>query len=531
MIERIAIRNYRLFREFDLELRPGLNILVGNNDSGKSTLIEAINLALAGRVGGCYLSQEFSPYFINQEATRDYVAGLQKGSDPPPPAPEVIIDLFLEANEDTEPLRGTNNLHGENACGVRIQATLSQDYADEYDNFIADAAGIRLVPTEYYRVEWLAFSGNAVTARSVPAAASVIDPTSIRLQSGTDYHLQQIIDSYLEPAERVELSRQYRSLREQFSDNEAVKGVNDRLRGDNDLTDREFSLSIDISQRYTWEGSLIAHLDDLPFQFIGKGEQNSLKTLMAISRKADSAHVVLIEEPENHLSFTSLRRLVGRIERQCVGKQFIVATHSAFVLNKLGLEGLVLLSPPDVTRLTDLPADTVKYFKRLAGHDTLRLVLARGAMLVEGPSDELVVQRAYKDRHGHLPIQDGIDLISVGLSHKRFLDVAVRLGRRAWVITDNDGQSEDEVTARFANYLTHDFVSLHFGHDSTLRTLEPQIVAINELGTLNTVLDKKFTTKEEALAHILDKKTEAALAIFESDAQITMPQYIRDAIG
>jgi len=41
-----------LFREFDLELTPGLNILVGSNDSGKSTLIEAISLGLTNRLNG-----------------------------------------------------------------------------------------------------------------------------------------------------------------------------------------------------------------------------------------------------------------------------------------------------------------------------------------------------------------------------------------------------------------------------------------------------------------------------------------------
>lgn len=60
MIEKIAIRNYRKFREFELEFSPGMNIVV--DDTGKSTLVEAINLALTGRVNGRFLSsQEFSP--------------------------------------------------------------------------------------------------------------------------------------------------------------------------------------------------------------------------------------------------------------------------------------------------------------------------------------------------------------------------------------------------------------------------------------------------------------------------------------
>lgn len=526
------IRNYRLLREFDLTFSLGMNTLVGGNDTGKSTLIEAINLALTARVNGRPFSQELSPYFVNLESTRAYAAELAKAGTSPPSPPEIIIDLFLQDSPETELLRGSNNLSGEDSCGLRIQAKLSPDFNDEYMRFVEEPAEVRLAPTEYYRVEWLGFSGNGVTFRSVPATASVIDATAIRLQSGIDYHLQQIINTHLDSKERVELSRQYRSLREEFGEKESVKAINERLNGENnDLTDGSFSLSIDISQRYTWENSLVAHLDELPFQFVGKGEQNAVKTLLAIGQKASDAHVILIEEPETHLSFPALRRLISRIEEQCADKQVIVATHSTYVLNKLGLENLILLGGDgSSTRITDVPEDTVKYFKKLAGYDTLRLVLARGAILVEGPSDELVVQRAYRDTKGKVPIDDGLDVISVGLSHKRFLDLAIPLNRRTWVVTDNDGKTEQEIRGRFSDYLEHATVSLHVGDDPNLNTLEPQIVAANELPDLNAALNAKHASKEDALEAMLNDKTGSALAIFNSDTTLVMPKYIKDVV-
>jgi putative ATP-dependent endonuclease of the OLD family len=526
MIRKIAIRNYRMFREFDLEFSPGINILVGKNDTGKSTLIEAINLALTGRLHGRALAQELSPFHINLDATRDYVQKLRSGAQAI--LPTMIIDLFLDDADHAEILRGTNNIYGEDSCGVRIQAKFSQDFCEEYKTFIQKPGDVRLAPTEYYRVEWLGFSGNAVSMRSLPATASVIDPTTIRLQAGVDYHLQEIIRTHLDPKDRVELSRQYRTLREEFSDKEAVKAINERLQSDDDdLTDRKLSLAIDISQRYTWESSLVAHLDDLPLQLIGKGDQNALKTLLAIGRKADEAKVVLIEEPETHLTHSSLRKLLHRVEGRCVGKQLIIATHSNYVLNKLGLDNLILLGDGEATRITDMPTDTVDYFKKLAGFDTLRLVLADGAILVEGPSDELVVQRAYKDIKWKLPIEDGIDVISVGLSHKRFLDLAIRLNRRVWVVTDNDHKTLEQVKERFSGYLDSDMVSLHVGRDPNLNTLETQIVAINNLKTLNAVLGSQYSTKDKALEGMLLDKTKAALAIFEAKTSIEMPEYIQ----
>lgn len=531
MIRKVIIRNYRKFRQLDIDMLAGTNILVGSNDSGKSTLIEAINLALTGRVNGRLFAQELSPYYINLCATQEYIQALQSNSKAIPP--EVIIDVYLEDGGEAEILRGTNNLLGEDACGIRIRAKLSSDFEEEYRNFVANPGSIRLVPTEYYRVDWLGFSGNGVTIRSVPAAVSVVDPASVRLQSGVDHHMQQIIRTHLDPKDRVELSRQYRSLRETFSEQEAVKSINEKLKGNSgSLTQRTLSLGMDISQRYTWESGLVAHIDDLPFLFVSKGEQSALKTILAVGRKSDGAQIVLIEEPEAHLSFAHLRSLMKRIEAQCEGKQVIVATHSNFVLNKLGLKNMILLGENGAhMRLTDVPESTVEYFKKLAGFDTLRLVLARGAILVEGPSDELIVQRGYLDAKGKLPIDDGIDVISVGLSHKRFLDLAVRLKRRVWVVTDNDGKTIEEINKRFSDYSSYDFVSIHTGNDPKLRTLEPQIVAANELATLNAALGKSYASKEEVVDAMIADKTTAALAIFESQTMINMPGYLAHVIG
>lgn len=531
MIRKVAIRNYRKFYQLDVAMLPGTNILVGDNDSGKSTLLEAINLALTGRVNGRLFSQELSPYHINSVASGNYVQDLQ--SNPQAVPPTIIIEVYLEDGGEAEILRGTNNLSGEDACGLRIQAKLSPDFSEEYRSFVSSPEGVRLVPVEYYRVDWLGFSGSGVTARSLPATATVVDPSSMRLQSGVDHHMQQIIRTHLLPKDRVELSRQYRSLRETFSEHEAVKSINERLQKDSQtLTSRSLSLAIDISSRYTWEGALVAHLDDLPFQFVSKGDQSALKTILAVGRKAGSARIVLIEEPEAHLSFAHLRLLMKRIEEHCDGKQVIVATHSNFVLNKLGLQNMLLLGENGAnTRITDVPEETVTYFKKLAGFDTLRLVLAKGAILVEGPSDELIVQRGYLDAKGRLPIDDGIDVISVGLSHKRFLDLAVRLNRRVWVVTDNDGKTFDEVSKRFAGYLQHDFVTIHTGSDAACPTLEPQIVAANDLATLNSVLRRKCASKEELVAAMSADKTGSALAIFESSTKITMPAYLQDVFG
>ena len=74
-ISKIMIRNFKCFRsDFVLEFNKGMNVLVGDNDSGKSTILEAINLALSGVFHGRFLRNDLSEHMFNREAVEAYVA-------------------------------------------------------------------------------------------------------------------------------------------------------------------------------------------------------------------------------------------------------------------------------------------------------------------------------------------------------------------------------------------------------------------------------------------------------------------------
>ncbi|GHD48828.1 hypothetical protein GCM10010317_026840 [Streptomyces mirabilis] len=532
MLSKIVIRNYRTFRDFTLHFDSTMNILVGDNDAGKSTILEAIELGLTGKLRGRPLYQDLSPYLFHQDAVAEWIAALQAGRPVPPP--EIIIDLFLETSPETAGLRGANNLLKADEPGVRIRVALNSDYEAEYKEFIKQPDRVRLIPTEYYRVDWLAFDGNGVTFRSIPATASLIDAANIHLQSGVDYYMRHILNDYLDADERVKLTRAYRSLRETFAEDASIVKINGALRGaPNDVSDRELTLNIDVSQKSSWESGIVPHLDDLPYQFVGKGEQSTLKILLALNKKVDDAHIVLVEEPENHLSFPNLGKLVHKISTKCKDRQVFITTHSSFVLNKLGLDKLVLLSSAGGIRLNLLPPDTHEYFKKLSGYDTLRLVLAKRSILVEGPSDELVVQRAHMDTHGgRTPAECGIDVINVrGLSFKRFLDIAMLLPQNAVaVVTDNDGKDARDVKRRYVHYTAQPNISVHVGEDAAYKTLEPQLFKVNGRDDLNAVLGQSHTTDTDLLDYMRRHKTDCALAIFESTRTITMPEYIKEAL-
>ncbi len=434
MISKIFLRNYKIFRESAIEFNPGLNILVGANEAGKSTLVEAVYLALTARSGRYPVASTLTHHLLNKQASEEYIKGIRNGTFFEPP--EILIELYFTESEETIALKGTNNILGENCPGIRLWIHYDQDLAPLYEKYILDKADIQSVPIEYYKVEWLAFSGTPISRHSLKVSTSLVDASKIRLSSGADYYLQQIIRESLPDAERVSLARAYSELKQQLTASEGVSTINTTLEQRGlEITDKKLSLSMDVSSTTAWESSLIPHLDDLPVDYVGGGEQSSLKILLALTRQIEGVHIILIEEPENHLSYILLNRLIKKISDLCIGKQLILTTHSSFVLNKLGLKNLLLLKNVSISRMGDLPDDTQSYFKRLSGYDTLRMVLANKIILVEGPSDELIVQRAFRNIHGCRPLEKQIDVISVkGLSFKRFLDIAANTGTVVQVV-------------------------------------------------------------------------------------------------
>ena len=66
MIERIIIKNYKCIKDADIKFNAFKNIIVGNNGVGKSTLMEALSLAL-----GYGLNKfEITPHIFNINAER-----------------------------------------------------------------------------------------------------------------------------------------------------------------------------------------------------------------------------------------------------------------------------------------------------------------------------------------------------------------------------------------------------------------------------------------------------------------------------
>jgi predicted ATP-dependent endonuclease of OLD family len=272
------------------------------------------------------------------------------------------------------------------------------------------------------------------------------------------------------------------------------------------------------------------HLDDIPLPLVGKGEQNNVKIKLAMDASVHS-NIYLIEEPENHLSFPNLSKLIDHISSESTGKQLVLTTHSSFVLNKLGVESVLLFNGQECMPLSALDPSTHDYFLKLPGHDTLRLILAAKAILVEGPSDELVVQKVFFTIYKKLPLAAGVDVISVkSLAFRRFLEIAKILKLDVSVVTDNDGDIV-ALEKKYASFKDCSTIKICFDADPTCKTLEPQLLKANGLELLNDIFETEFSSGDALLKYMAANKTDCALKIFSTQLDVKIPDYITKAIS
>jgi putative ATP-dependent endonuclease of OLD family len=545
-ITKVIIENYKCFNgKFSFVPNKGLNLLVGDNESGKSTILEAIHLALTGLLNGRYLKNELTQYLFNIDSVNAYLNNLNDGNIAK--LPYILIELTFEG-EDIALFEGDGNSEKKKGCGISFKIEFDDKYQAEYEELVK-AGNIKTIPIEYYDIVWTSFARQGITAKNIPLKSALIDSSSSRYQNGSDIYISRIIRENLEHKEIIDITQAYRKMQETFMDEKAIQTINEKIKTASKISDKDVKLSVDLSSKNAWETSLMTYLDDIPFHNIGKGEQCIVKTKLALGhKKSKEANIILLEEPENHLSHTKLNELIKSIKENIGEKQILISTHSSFVANKLGLGSLILLHDNKTVKLQDLKPDTKNFFNHLSGYNTLRLILCKKAILVEGDSDELVIQKAYMNANaGKLPIENGIDVISVGTAFLRFLEIAEKLNKPVAVVTDNDGDVA-ALQRKYSNYIganakpniticfdsTVDHGTLLIGSKNkpfNYNTLEPKFLKENGRDKVNSVLGTAFTNDDDLHKYMKANKTECALKIFETTEEIIFPQYILDAIA
>lgn len=533
-INKLVIKNYKLIRDIVIPLNSDINIFVGENDAGKSTILEALSILTTGKLNGYAFEKQLKANFFNSETRQEYITAISAGKTPAPPT--IIFESYFDGDAD---FKGSNNTLSEDTVGINITVKIAENNTPTYKKML-ETGDVKDIPVELYTVEYHYFSGAHVMFRYGPFRSVFIDTTRKEYSGIVDHFIADSITENLSAEQLRDLAIAYNRSRREFHDDETVKTLNDAVKSI--IHGRSVSLGLREDEVEAWKKQLSIVVDEIPFEHLGFGTQNTLKIELALRNAEEQANVVLMEEPENNLSFTNMTKLVDHVSAS-TGKQVFISTHSSYIANKLNLENVLLVSDGNVTSYRTLPADTKKYFIKLPGYDTLRFALASKVILVEGPTDDLIIQRAYKDKYGTLPHEDGIDIIVVdSLAFKHYCDIALLMGKRIAVVTDNDGDIEKNIRVKYDGYYEKKELTFYFEENTNLNTIELSVLAVNcDHGQPNEEFKRmissetRYSLKSRDYDGILDfmshNKTEWAFRVFEAEKCIQYPTYIQKVIA
>lgn len=536
VIKKILVKNYKIFNEKVIEFNDNINIFVGANDAGKSTILELISIVTTGKLNGYAIDKQINTNLFNNVARKAYNDKIANNESPQ--VPEIVIEAYCKNDEKYSEFKGTNNSLGEDCPGVLFKLTFNTDYSINYKEQLKQKEIID-IPLEFYKTEFKTFDGNPILIRKLPFKTAIIDTSKKDYYNLVNKFINDNIGQFLTAEDEVNLRTEYRKNQLGFNNTTSIVLLNQKLKDNVKINDKNVSINIKESNIDKWKEDMEISVEEIPFTNIGFGTQNIIKMELALKNDIDSIDTIIIEEPENNLSYCNMAKLISKIELN-KGKQIFISSHSSFVANKLGLDNICIICNGEINRLSNLNEETKMYFRKLPGYDTLRVILANKVILVEGATDDLIVQRAYFDNFGKLPIEDGVDVITVdSLAFKRYCDIALLVNKKVKIITDNDGNIEENILNKYKDYIENENIEIYYEPNESLHTLELSVINANmQDGKISDIFRKAISsnnsmaskTNEEIEKFMLNNKTEWSMRVFDFSESIKYPQYIMNAI-
>lgn len=520
-IKQIVIHGYKKFKDFQLSFHDGLNIIIGENESGKTTVIEAINIALNQwyRTADKSVIEEL----INRELLDEFCAA---------PSVDTLPKIVIEIEFDLSDRPAQSDYYGQeyeliNSRDDLYGVSFHCEFNDEYKQSLLPNINGGLVPFEYYDFSWKAFGGGPFLSLKNPVKYLAINTSEQTSTASFNYYNKKIFNNTYSEGDKLKYKNDFR---------DQVKNAFGAVALDDIDADKKFAVD---NKRIILENILAITENGIALENKGKGRENLIKTQIALDKAKERTEVITLEEPENHLSHTTLRKMINDISESRENKQLIVTTHNSLIVTSLGLKNVIWINNNRGISLADIPETAADYFAKLDNSNLLQFLLAEKAILVEGATEYLLLPELYKAIYPDSSLlADKIDIISCdGLSYKQYLKIAKKTNHKVAVITDNDSKPEnlDYMKAYNAeNVRSHIFMSDDTGADGW--TWEANIYSLN-----NTLIEGLITLQDGAqylfhgrdygpfLGKMLNNKVETAYQLLPKAGELSCPQYVKDA--
>lgn len=511
-ITKIKLLNFKRFETFEVSFDSKINLLIGDNEAGKSSILTAIDLVISGSRNK--IETIGLEYLFNSNVIDRFLASDKNYAN----LPKLEIELFLsEQNEETD---GKNNSEKIDANGLKLICKPNDDFSSDIAKILRQENCV--FPFEYYAIEFKTFADQSYSGYKKYLKHILIDNSQISSEYAMKEFVKDIYNSKINNStEKYNHQHEYRLHKENFKNN-AFREINARLEGD-------YKFAIKSNSKSNLETDLTIYEGNVSIDNKGKGKQCFIKTELALSRNDNDLEVILLEEPENHLSHTNMKKLVQKISSSD-DKQIFIATHSNLISTRLDLRKSILLNSTTTTplKLNDLPEDTAKFFIKAPDNNILEFILSKKVVLVEGDAEYILAEALFKNTTSEDLQNQDIHIISVdGTSFKRYLDIAKILDIKTAVVRDNDGKYQENCVDRYSDYIS-DSIRVFSDSDNARSTFEICIYQDNTM-----ICDELFGVGRRTLTvqeFMIGNKAEVAyLLLDKKGSQIVPPQYISDA--
>lgn len=513
-IRKIKLHNFKRFRELTLDVNPDINILIGDNESGKSTILQAIDLVARGsrtRIENIGLDKLF-----NIEAMDMFMNSPRNLND----IPELYIELYLDNQSDIE-LEGVNNSLNVNCSGIRLRCFLDDDYSQIVAQILQDPNAS--FPLEFYRIVFDTFAGESFNGYTRKIKSLFIDNSTIGNPHAMREYVNNIFRSQLSELQRINVRHAYKDSKIQFQNN-TLSQYN--------ISINPYCFAIKESSENNIETDITLVENNIPLEHKGTGTQCFIKTKLSLNRATNGIDVVLIEEPENHLSYVKMLELISLI-RNARNRQLFISTHSDLITTRLNLKKCILFNSASnkICSFKSLNDDTANFFMKAPDNNMLQFVLSKKTILVEGDAEFILMEVLYENTLAKELSTSNIGVIAVdGKCFKRYLEISRILGNKVAVITDNDKNYIENIINNYSDYTQNELPNIRIFSDSdnTRYTFEVCLYNDNQV-----ICDDEFQTpyrRLNTLDYMLKNKADAAYVLMKNRAKtITVPQYIQEA--
>lgn len=518
-IKSLHIEGFKKFVSLDVLFNEHMNILVGENEAGKSTILDALKTVL---------NQQYRN--ADKSVLKDLLNVSQVAAFQANPSIRTLPQIIIEVELTLDPRqKNSDYFYGEvygdkksqpEKYGIRFECKYDAELGTGIEQSILSGN----VPYEYYTLTWTTFANRPYQMIKRPLNFLSIDTTSSAAAPSFNYYNRTLFTSKYDPVTRARAKNEFRVNLEKALESTNLPDISEH---------RKFGID---SKKVILETVLSVYEDSIALENRGSGMESLIKTQIALD-KSNGLNVILMEEPENHLSFSSLQKMLDTISTQQENSQIIVATHSNMIASRLNLKNVLWIAEDEVKSLAGVKPDDAEFFVRADDNGFLQLLLSKKVFLVEGATEFLLLPLFYKQLTGRTTENDDVSIISCnGISYKRYLEIAKATNKRIAVVTDND---EELQKIKDADTFNQSAINQRIFMGKTIDewTWEACIYKENKAtldGMISVKKDAKYLFHEKVYGPVLGKmlqnKVDVAYQMLTSDTTFVVPQYVKEAI-